>query len=382
MNPRIPISRDPVSLGDYEALAAERLTAGPAAYLFGGSADEISVRENRAAFERTMLLPRVLVDMHEASTGITLFGDEYAAPVLVAPMGFQRLFHPSGEIGLAQAAAAMGTGFVLSSLASTTIEAAAAAGEGAPQWFQLYFQPDRAATLKLVQRAEAAGYRAIVVTVDAPVNGIRNREMRAGFHLPEGIQAENLTHAGQGLPPPRPGALLGGLLDHAPNWSDMIWLRQATALPLLLKGVLNPEDALKARELGFDGLIVSNHGGRVLDTAVPPLLVLPMIRRAVGERMTILLDGGIRRGTDIFKALASGANAVQVGRPIAAALAVAGPQGAARALRILLDEFAVTLALCGCPDPSQIKPHSILPLPGISGTAGAGYTREIAGGTS
>lgn len=358
---------EPFSLSDFEALAARGLEARRAAYLFGGAADGLTLSANRKALDEIRLLPRVLADLSQASARVSLFGDVYRAPVFVAPMGYQKLFHETGESGLAQAAAAMGAGFVLSTQASCPIETVAEAGEGAPQWFQLYFQPERDATLRLVRRAEAAGYRAIVVTVDAPVSGVRNHEMRAGFRLPPDVAAVNLAGA-RHAPPPEPDGFLGGLLDHAPGWPDLEWLRRETRLPLVIKGVLHPADARRAREAGSDGLIVSNHGGRTLDTAVPAIAMLPHIREAVGNVLPVLVDGGIRRGTDVFKALALGADAVLVGRPLAAALAVGGPRGAARALRILMDEFEVAMALCGCAHPSAITSEWLLPKePSMSG---------------
>lgn len=349
----------PVCLEDYTRLAEARLPAPVAAYLFGGSADEITLCANRAAFDTVSLMPRVMRDLRGGSTAITLFGAPLAAPLLVAPMGFQQLFHPAGEIATAQAAAAMGTGFVLSTQASMTLEAVAEAGEGAPQWFQLYLQPDRAATLRLVRRAEASGYRALVLTVDAPINGIRNREMRASFAPPPDVRAVNLDGGVPATPPAGGHPIFDGLLAAAPTWEDLAWLRTATALPILVKGILHPDDAAQALDHGADGIIVSNHGGRTLDTAPAALTALPGVVRQVGGRAPVLLDGGIRRGTDIVKALAHGATAVLVGRPIAAALAVGGAQGAAHALRILIDEVVVAMALCGYRTPREITPECL-----------------------
>lgn len=349
----------PVCLEDYARLAEARMPAPVAAYLFGGSADEITLRANRAAFDTISLIPRVMRDLRGGTTSITLLGAPLAAPLLVAPMGFQQLFNPAGEIATAQAAAAMGAGFVLSTLASATLEAVAEAGEGAPQWFQLYLQPERAATLRLVRRAEAAGYRALVLTVDAPINGIRNREMRAGFALPPEVRAVNLDGEMPSLPPAGGHPIFDRLLASAPTWDDLAWLRAATPLPILVKGILHPDDAALALDHGADGIIVSNHGGRTLDTAPAALAALPRIAGRIGGRAPILLDGGIRRGTDIVKALALGATAVMVGRPVAAALAVAGAQGAAHAQRILIDEFAVGMALCGCRTPHDITPECL-----------------------
>lgn len=346
----------PCCLTDFEQLAEEHLPAPVAAYLFGGSADEVTQRANRAAFDALALMPRVMRDLRGGDTGITLFGARLAAPLLVAPLAFQKLFHAQGEIATAQAAAAMGAGFTLSTLASTTLEAVAEAGEGAPQWFQLYLQPDRAATLRLVRRAEAAGYRALVLTVDAPVNGIRNREMRAGFTLPPDVRAVNLD-GGRPASPPRDGhPVFDGLMGGAPRLDDLAWLRAETRLPILVKGILHPDDAAMVLDLGADGVIVSNHGGRTLDTLPASLAALPAIAARLDGRAPVLLDGGIRRGTDIVKALALGASAVLVGRPVAAALAAGGAQGAAQALRILIDEFAVAMALLGLRTPREIGP--------------------------
>jgi 4-hydroxymandelate oxidase len=220
-----------------------------------------------------------------------------------------------------------------------------------PLWFQLYLQPDRHFTRDLVQRAEAAGYEALVLTVDAPVQGARDRERRAGFRLPAGVRSVNLD--GMKLPPARTvgvtqSALFDDLLHHAPTWEDLAWLRSITRLPVLLKGVLHPEDALLAIEHGASGLIVSNHGGRTLDTAVSTAAAMPAVVRAVQGRAPVLVDGGIRRGTDVLKAMALGASAVMVGRPVLHGLANAGAQGVAHVLRLLRDELEIAMALTGC----------------------------------
>jgi 4-hydroxymandelate oxidase len=354
----------PCSLADYEQMAGVGLPEAIAAYLFGASADEVTLKANRAAFDAQALLPRVLRRLNGGDTAISLFGRSLVAPVLVAPLAYQKLFHPAGEVATAQAAAAMGAGYVLSSLSSTSIEAVAAAGEGAQQWFQLYFQPARADTLALMRRAEAAGFHALVVTVDAPINGVRNREMRAGFALPPGIRAVNLDDLAR--PPSGMGETAGhpifdGLMAQAPDWSDIDWLRRETQLPILIKGILHPDDAEMALQAGLDGIIVSNHGGRTLDTAIASFSALPGIAARVGGRLPVLLDGGVRRGTDILKALALGADAVLVGRPVASGLAVGGAQGAAHVLRILMDEFAVAMALCGFRLPSEINRACLAP---------------------
>ncbi len=338
----------PVCLDDYEALARERLDANAWAYFAGGAADEITQRANREAWAATWLQPRVLRALAQGHTRVELLGRTLAHPVLVAPMAFQRLAHDSGELGSSFAAALQGAGVVLSAQASMPLEEVARrvlpeATRG-PLWFQLYLQGDRGFDLELVRRAEAAGFEALVLTVDAPMHGARDRERRAGFALPPGVAAVNLA----GAPPlPRGGELCGGLLAAAPGWDDVAWLRANARVPLVLKGVLHPDDAKRAHACGADALIVSNHGGRTLDTALPTAWALPRIADALGGALPLLVDGGIRRGTDVLKALALGARAVLVGRPIVYALAVAGPQGVAHALRLLRDELEIAMALTG-----------------------------------
>lgn len=336
------------ALSDYEAYARERVEPGAWAYINGGAGDEWTLRENIAAFARLMLRTRALRPMKGASTALTLFGCDMAAPILIAPMAFHGLVHPDGEAATALAAAATGTTLVVSTQSGQPIEQITAAAPGAP-WFQLYIQTDRAFTERLVARAEAAGYRALVLTVDAPVNGVRNTEARAGFALPPHIRAVNLE--GMRAPSPGPeGALLFGtpLLESVPDWQDILWLRSLTRLPILLKGIVDPADARRALECGVDGLIVSNHGGRTLDGVPAAIDLLPAIARAVNGQVPVLVDGGVRRGTDVLRALALGANAVLVGRPILHALATAGALGVAHALRVLRAEFELAMALAGC----------------------------------
>ncbi|WP_281915776.1 alpha-hydroxy acid oxidase [Caldimonas thermodepolymerans] len=364
-NPRIPPGV--VAPTDYEALARERLDPAAWAYFSGGAADELTLRRNRAAWEAWSLQPRVLRQLAGGHTRVELLGRTLAHPLLLAPIAYQRLAHADGEIGSACAAAAQEAGIVLSVQASTRMEDVARAvqpeaGRG-PLWLQLYLQPDRGHTLELLRRAEAAGYEAIVLTVDAPTSGARDRERRAGYRLPPGISAVNLA----GMPQPAavasvPGgsALFDGLLHAAPTWDDVAWLRSQTALPLLLKGVLHPDDARQAAALGVAGLVVSNHGGRTLDTAVSTAWALPRIREAVGDALPLLVDGGIRRGTDVLKAIALGARAVLVGRPYIHALAVAGALGVAHVLRLLRDELEIAMALTGCATLAEVTPELLV----------------------
>lgn len=352
--PLAAISADLVAACDYEARARLHLDDQAWAYLQGGAADELSLRDNVDAFQAISLRPRVLRELRDGHSRCRLFGDDFAHPLLLAPIAYQRLFHADGERATVLGAAAVGAGMVVSTLASTRLETIAAHA-AAPLWFQLYWQGGRDASLALVRRAEAAGFRALVLTVDAPVNGIRNREQRAGFRLPPTVAALNV-----GTPPRLPALAAGdsvvfaGMMALAPTWADLDWLRARTTLPIVLKGVLHADDAVAAINCGADGLVISNHGGRVLDTAVSPLAVLPQIRARLGAGATLLLDGGIRRGSDVFKALALGADAVLVGRPSMHALAVAGALGVAHLIKLLRDELEVCMALCGCASLAEI----------------------------
>ena len=360
-----------VTLADHELHARTQLDDNAWAYFSGGAADEISLRANRTAWDALPLWPRVLRPLAGGHTRVPLLGRTLAHPILLAPVAFQRLAHPDGELAMAYAAAALGAGVVLSTQASVSLEAVAQAvlpdrGRG-PLWFQLYLQHDRGFTQALVQRAEAAGYEALVLTVDAPTSGVRDRERRAGFRLPPGVGPVNLA----GLQAPtatelRPGqsALFDGLLHQAPTWDDIAWLQSITRLPVLLKGVLHPADARQAVAAGTAGLIVSNHGGRTLDTAPATASALPRVVQAVGGALPVMVDGGIRRGTDVLKAMALGASAVLVGRPAIWGLANAGAAGVAHVLRLLRDELEIAMALTGCAtlaDASQALLNADLP---------------------
>jgi 4-hydroxymandelate oxidase len=291
-------------------------------------------------------------------TGCTLFGRRWPTPLLVAPMALQRMAHADGELATALAAAAQGAGMVVSCQASQPLEGLAQAVRGdsgrGPLWFQLYFQTERAATLELMRRAEAAGCEALVVTVDAGVRSARGAEQRAGFRIPAGIAAVNLRADG-----PAPGSL-AELAARAATWDDVAWLRAQTRLPLLLKGVLHPGDVSEAVALEVDGLIVSNHGGRTLDTALATARALPAIAEATRGALPLLVDGGIQRGTDVAKALALGATAVLVGRPVLWGLATAGATGVAHVLRLLRDELEVAMAQCGAARPGQLTPDLVV----------------------
>lgn len=357
------IPPDVFCLADYERHAAQRIEPGAWAYLQGGAADEHTLDANARAWQDIRLLPRVLRRTADGHTRTELFGRAMSHPLMLAPVAYQMLAHPEGEFGSALAAAAQEAGYVLSTQSSTPLEdiadAIALDHLRGPLWMQLYLQPDREFTRLLIKRAEAAGYEALVVTVDAPTSGVRDRERRAGFRLPDGISAVNL----RGMRPPdsptlapEQSALFDNLLHHAPTWDDIAWLKQVTRLPIVLKGVLHPDDARLAVEAGVQGLIVSNHGGRTLDTAIPTARALPRIVDAVGPTLPVLVDGGIRRGTDVLKALALGARAVLVGRPAVHALATAGALGVAHAIRLLRDELEAAMALTGCATLADIGP--------------------------
>lgn len=347
---------DVVSVPDYERHARARLPEDVWAYIAGAGADGITQRWNREAFDRRALTGRVLADMTGASTESTLFGKPLAAPVLIAPVAHQKLVHADGELATALGATAVSAWMCVSTLASVTLEEIAQEADTV-LWFQLYMQATREASLSLVRRAEAAGYAALVVTVDAPVNGVRNTEQRAGFRLPPHAGPVNV--AGLPVPASRAGPgespVFKGLLDTAPTWADLAWLREATTLPLIVKGIVDPEDAERAIGCGVDGIAVSNHGGRTLDTLPASLDALDVVATRVNGRVPVLMDGGVRRGTDVLKALALGARAVMVGQPILHALAVAGPVGVIHLLTILRAEFEAAMTLTACARISDIS---------------------------
>lgn len=352
------------TLADYERVAARHMPAASWHHVQSGAGRELTLARNRAAFDEVQLLPRVLADLRGGGTELELFGRRHAAPILFAPVAYQRLAHPEGELATARAAAAMGLGLVASTLSSFTLEEIAAASRGAsrelgrattPLWFQLYLQEERSVSAALVDRAEAAGYEAIVLTVDASVK-------TAGFVLPEGVTAANLPNAAtrQQTATGADGRRLFGtpLADRAPTWDDVAWLRARTRLPLLVKGILAIADAVRALEHGADGLVVSNHGGRILDGAPSAIDVLPaMVEAARGA--PLLIDGGVRSGGDVVKALALGAKAVLVGRPQMHALAVAGMAGVAHIAHLLRGELELAQAQLGCARVDQIGPDSL-----------------------
>jgi isopentenyl diphosphate isomerase/L-lactate dehydrogenase-like FMN-dependent dehydrogenase len=337
----------PVNLSDYEALAKARLDRSALDYYQGGSDDEVTLRANRTAFERIRLRPRVLVDVSACDLRTSVIDIPVSMPILVAPTAAHALAHPDAECATAQAAGAAGTLMVVSSSATRSLEDVTRAAPG-PLWFQLYIRRLRHAEA-LVVRAQAAGYRALVLTVDTPRLGNRERDIRNNF---EGFPTPNYDSDGKEEP------FMGDTL----TWDILDWLRSLTSLPILLKGILTAEDALLAVERGVAGIIVSNHGGRQLDGAVPSIEALPEVIAAVDGRCEVYLDGGIRRGTDVLKALALGARAVLIGRPILWGLAVDGAAGARRVLEILRAELEKAMMLAGRPTLASIDRTLVQPV--------------------
>lgn len=352
----------PLNLSDFETLAREKLDPAAYGYYASGANDEITLRDNRAAYERLRLHPRVLRCAGRPDLQTTLFGQTHPFPLLIAPMGYMQYAHPDGEMALARAAAARGITLILSTVATFSLEAVATTN--ASRFFQLYmFNRDSAA--ELVERAEAAGYSAIVLTVDTPRVGRRETDLRGGApRLASQIDVPNVsqTRAFKAWQAQTGGSILHYVKYEQrwqPTWADVAWLRALTRLPILLKGILRPDDAARAVGEGADGIIVSNHGGRQLDTVPATIDALPGITAAVDGQIPLLLDGGIRRGTDMVKALALGAAAVLLGRPALYGLAVAGEAGVGQVLDLLRDEFEMALLLCGCNTVADIAPDLI-----------------------
>jgi lactate 2-monooxygenase len=345
----------PISIEDWEQKAREILPDGPFDYIAGGSGAEETLAENRKAFSRWVIVPRMMRDVSKRSLGITLLNQQLKTPVLLAPVGMQGIAHPEGELATAKAAAAAGVPLVVSTVSAYSLEEIAKTMGDAPRWFQLYWSNDREVSASMVKRAEAAGYGAIVLTVDTVMLGWKRRDFRNGYSpLREGkglanyindpvfcsrlaeVNAENAVEE-----------ILRNIYHPTLNWNDIAFLRLHTSLPILVKGLLHPDDAKLALEHGVDGIIVSNHGGRQLDGAISTLDALPAIADAVAGRVPVLLDSGVRTGADVVKAIALGANAVLIGRPFLFGLAVAGQKGVASVIDTLISELDVSMALSG-----------------------------------
>jgi 4-hydroxymandelate oxidase len=353
-----------LTIDDLEALAARRLPKTVYDYYRAGADAEVTLRANRDAFARLTLWPRVLVDVTERRLATTLLGEPLATPVLVAPTAYHKLAHPEGECATARAASKANAVFVLSMLSTIALEEVAAASSG-PKWLQLYVHKDRGITAQLVARAEQAGYRALVLTVDAPVLGRRLVDERNRFSLPTGLIMANLTTQDESTETDGSQLAAYAALKHDTSlgWHDLAWLRSLSRLPVVVKGVLRPDDAVRAVDAGVAAVIVSNHGGRQLDGAPAALDALPGIVDTVRGRCEILVDGGVRAGTDILKALALGARAVLIGRPILWGLAVGGAAGVTRAFDILHDELTRAMALAGVTTVTSVPRDLVQPAP-------------------
>lgn len=353
----------PINLHDYEEAARHKMPRMAFDYYASGANDEITLRENPGAFQRLSLQYRVLRDVSTCSLAASLLGHDLDLPLLLAPTAFHGLAHPEAERASVRAAGRLGTLMTLSTMSNTAMEDVTDAATG-PVWFQLYVYKDRDLTAGLVRRAEAAGCRALVLTVDLPPLGQRERDVRNRFQMPPGLEAKNLLPAGLGdITDNADGSALASytdtLFDPSLTWKDVTWLADLTDLPLVIKGIVHPDDARLAIDHGAKAVWVSNHGGRQLDTAVATVDVLPEIVEAVGDTAEVILDGGIRRGTDILKALALGARAVAVGRPLLWGLAVDGEDGVVHALGLLRRELEVAMGLCGARSLDELSPALI-----------------------
>ena len=340
-----------LNVADYKRAAVAKLPKDVSDYFRGGALDEITLRENSAGWERLKLYYRVLAGVKKRELETTVLGQKISMPIVVAPTAFHKLACEAGEIATARAAKTARTLFILSSLSNTAMEKVFAEA-GSPRWFQLYIYRDRGVTGELVQRAEAAGAEAIVLTVDAPGLGTRERDARNNFRLPDGLTVENLAPVGKGEVPKVKGSGLAAYVRENfksdLGFDDLDWLCGCTRLPVVVKGVCRGDDALRAAEHGAKAVVVSNHGGRQLDTAPATCEVLPHVVEATGDLCEVYVDGGIRRGSDVLKAIAVGARAVLVGRPILWGLSVAGEEGATNVLEILRSELDEAMLLCGC----------------------------------
>jgi len=352
------------TLDDFEQLARESMSHAAYEYVAGGSGAGLTDAENRRAFDRIRLSQRVLVDASRIDTKLRLFDRDYDYPILLGPTGYHKLVHPEGELETVKGANLSDATLVAANFSTVTFEEMSREA-ARPLWFQLYIQTDRGFTKELIDRVLAAGCEAVCVTVDVPVNGPRDREHRAGFALPPGVERANLASRGPAFSAaahrPIGRNIYSATHGADATWKDIEWLRSIIPARLLLKGILHPDDAEAAVGVGCDGLIVSNHGGRSLDTLQATIDALPRVVERVNGRVPLLVDGGIRRGIDIFKALARGAAAVLIGRPYLYGLSVDGAAGVARVIEILRMELEMTMGLIGCPELSRISNKFLLP---------------------
>ena len=350
---------EPVNLAELEALAFDRLEPDVHGYFAGGAGDERTLRRNSGAFEGWELRPRVLVDVSSITTETTVLGTPVSMPVLVAPMAFHQIAHEEGELATAKGAAAAGTLMCVSTVATATPQDIAEAAPGAPRWLQIYVFQDRGVSDGVIEQALEAGFSALVLTADLPVYGIRHRESRTGFEAPEDDVPAIVTARERGGEKEEHHSL--GLLESGLEWDYVAELVERWKVPVLVKGLVTAEDAVLACEHGASGVVVSNHGGRQLDGAIASLEALPEVVAAVGDRAEVYLDGGVRRGSDVAMALALGARAVLVGRPVMYGLALGGAKGVEQVLEILREETENALALLGCRSPAEVSGAHVKP---------------------
>lgn len=345
---------------DYEGLAHHFIEPATLSYIEGGSENDKTLQANRKAFDRWSIMPKIFSDLRHANTKVNLLGMPLQHPLLLAPVAFQELAHPQGELPAAMAAEATDTPMILSTLSNQKLETITQQCSG-NFWFQLYFQAQRKDTLDLITRAQQAGYRAIVVTMDAIVQTPAYKAHRNGFVMPQSMDTPNIegysTHQSQSNHKSR---IFQTVLQQTPGTEDIAWLLKQTELPVIVKGIINPQDALILKELGVHGIVVSNHGGRSLDGVPASLIALPEIRQAVGDEFPVLMDSGIRSGKDIFKSIALGANAVLIGRLQIYALAVAGALGVGHMIRLLKEELEISMAMCGCENVTEITKDNLV----------------------
>lgn len=350
-----------LNLLDYEAPAREQLNMMVYTYYAGGANDELTLRDNREAFERVRLLPHMLRGAVQRDLSADVLGKRWSVPFAVSPMALQKMAHPEGEIGVARACEQVGAPYIVSTMSTISLEDIAASAPSATLWFQLYMFKDQAINRDLIERAQDSGYQALVVTVDTPLLGRREGALRTGFHIPSDLSEANLRRYEKGdIANLREQGMAGQfwrdlLREDGISWSHIEWVQSVCKLPIIIKGILRPDDARTALEMGVASVFVSNHGGRQLDGAIATLDALPAVVDALEGKIPVLLDGGVRRGTDVLKALALGANAVALGRPVLWGLALDGQAGAQRILELLRDELDLAMALCGCAKLSEIQ---------------------------
>jgi len=355
----------PVNVSEYERYAKNNMPRNAHDYYASGSNDMITLRENRAAYSRLRLMPRILHDVSSVDTTTSILGDKVSSPLCIAPTAMQQMAHPDGECATSRAAARNDTLMTLSSWSTIPLEEVAAAAPNGTRWFQLYVYKDREVTLQLIKRAERAGYKAIALTVDTPILGRRENDIKNKFTLPSHLTMGNFKNINQGtnVKDDKGGSGLASyvskLIDQTLTWKDVHWVRKNTTMKIVVKGVMTAEDAITSLKNGVDGIWVSNHGARQLDTTPATIEVLPDIIKAVRGKCEVYIDGGVMRGTDIFKAVALGARGVFIGRPVVWGLAHNGEEGVNNVLKLLNDEFVLAMKLAGVSKLADMKPSYV-----------------------